>query len=78
MVKKNPDLFIIVHKDAVSTPVRLDGLWLRIIQTFPLLAVKEFLLNLSPGGVLLVIVFFLPRVLMRGEETLPGAELRMV
>lgn len=72
---KNPDLFIIVHKDAVSAPVQLDGLLLRIIQTFPLLAVKEFLLNLSTRGVLLVVVFFPTRVLMRGQETFPGAGL---
>lgn len=46
--QKSKPLSIIVHKDTVSPPVRPDRLTLRIIQTFPFVAEKEFLVNWPP------------------------------
>lgn len=46
--QKSRPLSIIVHKDTVSPPVQLDKLTLWIIQTFPVVAEKEFLLNWPP------------------------------
>lgn len=46
--KKSRPLSIIVHKDTVSPPVQQDRLLHRIIQTFRVLAGKEFLLNWPP------------------------------
>lgn len=66
--KKSRPLSIIVHKDTVSPPVQQDRLSLRIIQTFPALAVKEFLLNFPPERKLFV-CFFPPQVLMREERS---------
>lgn len=58
--KKSRPLSIIVHKDVVSTPVRQDRLSLRIVQTFPVLAGKEFLLNCPLEAELLEGFFFPP------------------
>lgn len=73
--KKSRPLSIIVHKDAVSPPVQQDTLSRRIIQTFPVLAGKEFGLNFSWKKVLgdFSFFFFFPpsRVWMRGEEPAP-------
>lgn len=46
--KKSRPLSVIVHKDVVYPLLQRDKLSLRIIQTFPLLAVEEFILILPP------------------------------
>ena len=53
---------ITFHQETVYPPVEQDILLLRIIQTFPFLAVEEFLLNLSPKRkVRRFTVFFFPQ-----------------
>lgn len=46
--QKSRPLSIIVHKGTVSPPVKQDRLPLRIIQIFPVLAGKVFLLHWPP------------------------------
>lgn len=58
--KKSRPLSIIVHMDAVSPPVQRDTLSRRIIQTFPVLAGKEFGLNFSWKKVIGDFFFFPP------------------
>lgn len=64
--KKSRPLSIIVHKDTVSPPAQQNRLLLGIIQTFPVLAQEEFVLNWTPVFVWKkVSTGFLPQVWMR-------------
>ena len=69
--KKSRPLSIIVHKDAVSPPVQQDTLSRRIIQTFPVLAGKEFGLNFSWKKVFVDFFFFPPHEFGWEERSQP-------
>lgn len=67
--KKSRPLSIIVHKDTISPPVQQDRLSLRIIQSFSVLAEKEFVLNWLSVFLWKRVGGFFAQVWMRAERS---------